>query len=64
MTSTVSFTPTIRFVILQAEVIILTPIIALDASTVVHIHALEIVPRDSSESSIPIIVAIAMASDI
>ena len=40
MTSTVSFTPTIRFVILQAEVIILTPIIAPDARTVVQIHAL------------------------
>ena len=64
MTSTVSLTPTIRLVILQAEVIILTPIIAPDASTVVHIHALEIVSRDSSDSSIPIIVAMAIAREI
>ena len=64
MISTVSVAPTILFVILQAEVIILTPIIAPDASTVVQIHALEIVSSDSSESNRPIIVAIAIAREI
>tara|TARA_B100001121_G_C18196879_1_gene392791 strand:- start:27 stop:191 length:165 start_codon:yes stop_codon:yes gene_type:complete len=51
-------------VILQADVIMLTPTIAADARTVVQTHALDIVERDSSERSIPIIAAIAMAKEI
>ena len=64
MISFVSRIRTILLVILQADVIILTPTIAADARTVVQTHALEIVESDSSERSIPIIAAIAIAKDI
>ena len=64
MTSLVSLIPTIFFVIRQADVIMLTPMIAADASTVVQTQALEIVESDSSERSMPIIAAIAIARDI
>ena len=64
MISFVSRIRTILFVILQADVIMLTPTIAADARTVVQTHALEIVESDSSERSIPIIAAIAMAKEI
>ena len=64
MISFVSRIRTILFVILQADVIMLTPTIAADARTVVQTHALDIVERDSSERSIPIIAAIAIAKEI
>ena len=64
MISFVSRIPTIFLVILHAEVIMLTPTIAAEARTVVQTHALEIVQRDSSERSIPIIAAIAIANEI
>ena len=64
MISLVSLMPTICFVMRQAEVIILTPMIAAEARTVVHTQALEIVERDSSERSIPIIAAMAIANEI
>ena len=64
MISFVSRIRTILLVILQADVIILTPTIAADARTVVQTHALEIVESDSSERSIPIIAAIAIAKEI
>ena len=64
MISFVSRIRTILFVILQADVIMLTPTIAADARTVVQTQALDIVERDSSERSIPIIAAIAIAKEI
>ena len=64
MTSSISLNPTIFLVIRQAVVIILTPIIAAEARTVVQTHALEIVDKDSSESNMPIIAAIAIAKEI
>ena len=64
MISLVSLIPTICFVIRQADVIMLTPTMAAEARTVVHTQALEIVERDSSERSIPIIAAIAIANEI
>ena len=64
MISLVSLMPTICFVMRHAEVIILTPMIAAEARTVVHTQALEIVERDSSERSIPIIAAMAIANEI
>ena len=64
MISFVSRIRTILLVILQADVIILTPTIAADARTVVQTHALEIVESDSSERSMPIIAAIAIAKEI
>ena len=64
MISLVSLIPTICFVMRQAEVIILTPMIAAEARTVVQTQALEIVERDSSERSIPIIAAMAIANEI
>ena len=64
MTSLVSLMPTICFVIRHADVIILTPIMAAEANTVVQTQALEIVESDSSERSIPIIAAIAIANEI
>ena len=41
-----------------------TPTIEAEARTVVHTQALDIVERDSSERSIPIIAAIAIANEI
>ena len=64
MISLVSLMPTICFVMRQADVIILTPMIAAEARTVVQTQALEIVERDSSERSIPIIAAMAIANEI
>ena len=64
MISLVYLMPTICFVMRHAEVIILTPMIAAEARTVVHTQALEIVERDSSERSIPIIAAMAIANEI
>ena len=64
MISLISFTPTICLVIRHADVIIPTPTIAADARTVVQTHAFEIVDKDSSESSMPIMAAMAMAIEI